>query len=117
MQARENELGHCRCPVCSSSRARLRLSAKQLVYVVCDACNSQTFARSDRSDEKLRALLIAEPAEAAPPGQTAPPAEPAPIEPTPTPAPRAAAPTPQPVAPAAPPAPRRAMAWGAFPNF
>jgi hypothetical protein len=25
---------------------------------VCDACNLQAFARSDRSDEKLRALLL-----------------------------------------------------------
>ena len=59
--ARDNEIGRCRCPVCSSDRARLRVSAKQLAYITCDSCNLQAFARSDRSDEKLRALLIGEP--------------------------------------------------------
>ena len=42
----------------------MRVSAKNLTYVVCDACNAQVFARSDRSDEKLRAMLLA--ADAAP---------------------------------------------------
>ncbi len=60
MAARENEIGRCRCPVCSSTRAALRFSAKGLAYVVCDTCNAQVFARSDRSDTALRALHIAE---------------------------------------------------------
>lgn len=51
-------IGRCSCPVCESTRASLRVSTKRLAYVVCDACNSQTFARSDRSDDKLRARLI-----------------------------------------------------------
>lgn len=81
--ARDNVLGRCRCPACASERASLRLSAKQLTYVVCDACNLQAFARSDRSDEKLRALLLDDsghddlaPPPAAPPALPAPPAKP-----------------------------------------
>jgi len=74
---RENEIGRCRCPVCASDRARLRVSAKQLAYVTCDTCNAQIFARSDRSDEKLRSMLVAEAAPAAP--EAAPAAAPAPV--------------------------------------
>lgn len=59
--ARENEIGRCTCPVCASDKARLRVSAKQLPYVVCDACHVQVFARSDVSDRLLRDRLIAEP--------------------------------------------------------
>lgn len=90
---RENEIGRCRCPVCASDRARLRVSSKKLTYVTCDSCNVQVFARSDRSDEKLRSMLMAD--DAAP-------------TPTPTPAPTMA-PTPEPTpAPAKEPVP----AWG-----
>lgn len=61
--AGENVIGRCKCPVCGSTRASLRVSAKQLAYVVSNCCNSQTFARSDESDAHLRALLVkAEPA-------------------------------------------------------
>ena len=108
MAARDNEIGRCRCPVCDSDRARLRVNTKQLAYVVCDACNLQVFARSDRSDEKLRARHIAEPATPDPAPAPTPAALPAPAA-APAPA-HAAAPTPQP-APAAKPA----MKWGAFP--
>lgn len=99
MAARENALGLCRCPVCDSRRASLRLSAKQLAYLVCDACNVQIFARSDRSDERLRASLIPE---------------------APAPAPVAAPVPAAPVAPATKPAQAPAMAapaaspWGFF---
>lgn len=55
---RENEIGHCRCPVCGHKRAALRFSGKKLAYVTCDSCNVQIFARSSNSDEKLRALHI-----------------------------------------------------------
>lgn len=58
--ARENEIGRARCPICSTDRARLRVSSKSLAYITCDTCNAQVFARSDRSDEKLRALHIKE---------------------------------------------------------
>lgn len=58
MAARDNEIGRCRCPVCQSTSAHLRVSAKQLAYVVCNSCNVQILARSDRSDEKLRDFLI-----------------------------------------------------------
>lgn len=103
MAGRENEIGACKCPVCSSKSARLRVSAKSLAYVTCNTCNSQVFARSDRSDEALRALHIpdAAPAPAAPPTPApapvpvvtpvtpapAKPAAPAPIQPTKQPAP------------------------------
>lgn len=63
-------IGRCSCPVCGSVKASLRLSAKQLSYIHCNACHFQGFARSDHSDGKLRAMLIAEPAaavDAAPP--------------------------------------------------
>lgn len=91
--AADNVIGRCKCPVCSSTRASLRVSAKQLAYVVCNACNAQVFARSDTSDEKLRALLVSDPA----PGP-APAPEPAPAPtPAPTPAPAPApAPVPEP---------------------
>ena len=111
MAARENEIGHCRCPICQGSRAKLRVSARGLAYVVCDGCNSQTFARGDRSDEHLR-RLFAEPAPAA----AAQPVEPE--KPATAPAAKTE-PTPQPTkAPAAPSAPAKPrMAWGAFPNL
>lgn len=52
----DKTIGQCRCPVCSSKKASLRLSAKQLSYIVCNACNMQAFARSDASDAAMRAL-------------------------------------------------------------
>jgi hypothetical protein len=84
---RENEIGRARCPICSTDRARLRVSAKSLAYITCDSCNAQVFARSDRSDEKLRALHVKEaaPAVSAVIEQAAPapaaPAKPATVEP------------------------------------
>jgi hypothetical protein len=99
MTARENEIGHCRCPVCANTKARLRVSSKQLAYVHCDACNSQIFARSDRGDAALRAMHIKQ-------------AEPQ-AEPTTT---TTAEPV-KPDAPAPAPAPKKpAFTWGAFPN-
>lgn len=53
-------IGACRCPVCGSTKASLRLSAKQLSYVHCNTCHCQCFSRSDVSDTKMRGLLIAE---------------------------------------------------------
>ena len=52
-------IGACKCPVCGSDKASLRLSAKQLSYVHCNTCHIQCFSRSDVSDTKLRGLLIA----------------------------------------------------------
>lgn len=102
MAGRENEIGRCRCPVCSSTRARLRVSTKQLAYVTCDTCNAQVFARSDRSDAALRALHIAEPAEPATvDAQPAPPAPAVQHQPAP-----AAKPAPAPVAKP------QGMGWG-----
>ena len=71
-------IGRCSCPVCGSDKASLRLSAKQLSYVHCNTCHFQGFARSDHSDGKLRALLIAEPIAPAPAALDAKPAAPAP---------------------------------------
>ena len=96
---RENALGAARCPCCDSRRAALRLSAKGLAYLVCNTCNVQIFARSERSDDLLRDLLI--PAAPSAPevvmgSPSAPPKEvmgspaspkPAPV-PTPAPAPK-----------------------------
>jgi hypothetical protein len=94
-------IGRCRCPVCGGDKARLSLAKSRLVVLTCNGCNFQGFARSDRSDEKLRALLVD-------PVRTGDP------EPAPTPEPvRTAPPVPAPVQP--PPAPAPAMAWGAFP--
>lgn len=108
MAAAPTEIGRCKCPVCDSKTARLRVSAKQLAYVTCNSCNMQTFARSDRSDALLRALHIPEPLEVVTevaPALAAPPAAPTPAAPARAPAPK---PTPAPE-PAAPP-PR--MGWG-----
>ena len=91
-----NLIGMARCPFCGS-RARLTLAKTELPVLTCSACIVQAFARSERSDLAVRALLIAnEPAPA-----------PAPV-PTAAPAP-AAAPA---AAPEPPPAPRRRMGWG-----
>lgn len=97
--ARENEIGRARCPICSTDRARLRVSGKSLAYICCDTCNVQVFARSDRSDEKLRALHIKEaaPADERPPVPTVtvPSAGPVPV-----------------IVPRQVTAPKAAMGWG-----
>lgn len=49
------------CPVCASHKAQFSVTKKQLVCVTCNACNFQGFARSDRSDELLRAKIKAAP--------------------------------------------------------
>ena len=54
-------IGACKCPVCGSDKASLRLSTKQLAYLHCNTCHCQCFSRSDVSDSKLRGLLIAKP--------------------------------------------------------
>ncbi len=104
MAARENEIGRCRCPVCSHDKAHLRVNQKQLAYVICNRCNTQVQARSDMSDELLRKLHIAE----------------APPQPAPQPAPAAppthvrTEPPPEPVRADPPkPAPKPAPSWGA----
>lgn len=89
MAARPNEVGRCRCPVCGSGRARLRVSEKQLAYIVCDACQSQCFSRSDRSDELMRRMHIPDEAAAAPAPAPEPATAPVPA-PRPTPAPEPA---------------------------
>jgi hypothetical protein len=88
MAAARDVLGPCTCPVCESERASARLSSKGLAYVVCDGCNAQVFARSGKSDEKLRARIKAAPAptqQPEPENNPAPAAPPAPIAPAPAP--------------------------------
>jgi hypothetical protein len=57
MAAEENLIGKGTCPVCGSEKARFTISKKQLACMTCNACNCQIFARSDFSDEKLRACV------------------------------------------------------------
>jgi len=90
------QIGRCKCPVCGGV-ARLSLAKSQLAVVTCNGCNFQGFARSDRSDEKLRALVIPEQK------QDLTPAAPAP------------APVAVPAVPPAPaPAPKPAGLWGGW---
>lgn len=99
-------IGRCRCPVCGGDKARLTLAKSRLSVLTCNGCNFQGFARSDRSDEKLRALLIAEPKapEALPP------------EPEPAPAPAAPpVPAPKQTTKPNPQADQQPGGWGAFP--
>lgn len=56
--ASAQQIGRGRCPVCAFGRARFAVSAKQLACMTCDGCNLQIFARSDRSDDMLRKLIV-----------------------------------------------------------
>ena len=76
MASPENFIGTGVCPVCHGTRAKFTLSKSRLVCMTCNGCNCQVFARSDHSDEKLRACIRSEPAAPAIP---APPAPAAPI--------------------------------------
>lgn len=97
----ERRIAGCTCPICSSRKAEIRLSAKQLAYLICNACNFQGFARSEQSDKLLRERAIPE-------GDTT-------TGPAPTPAPAAATPAPVPAPRQAPPPAPKPAAWGAFP--
>lgn len=73
-------IGHGRCPIgCGSTKARYSHSTKDLVVVTCNACNFQGFARSDRSDELLRANIAPE-ADPPPPPAATPAPPPAPTQ-------------------------------------
>ena len=99
----ERRIAACTCPVCSSRKAEIRLSAKLLAYIVCNACNFQGFARSEQSDRLLRERAI--PDTEATAGQVGKPA----------PAAAPAAPAPAPGAKPAPAPATKPAAWGAFP--
>jgi len=92
-------IGTGRCPIgCGSTKARYTLSAKKLTVGTCNSCNTQVFARSERSDEILRANIA--------PAAGAPAPAPAPVaDPPPAPAP-AADPPPAPA--------RKRISWGMF---
>lgn len=102
-------IGLCRCPLCRSDKARLTLAKTGLPVLTCNACNFQGFARSDRSDEAMRALLATEPAPTPAPAPADPP------EPQPAPKP-AEPPTPQ-HKPEPAPVKKPAFTWGAFPGL
>lgn len=51
-------IGRCRCPLCRNDKARLSLAKSGLPVITCNGCNFQGFARSDRSDDRLRELLL-----------------------------------------------------------
>lgn len=80
-------IGHGVCPVCGNGKARFTVSKKMLACMTCNACNSQIFARSDSSDEKLRSFIkpAAQPAQAEPVPAAATAAPPAAPEPEKTP--------------------------------
>lgn len=60
------EIGKAKCPLCSSPRATVKLSTRGLACLTCLGCSCQIFARSERSDEALRACIVgAKPAAAA----------------------------------------------------
>lgn len=98
-------IGRCKCPVCGSDKARLSLAKSRLSVLTCNGCNFQGFARSDRSDELLRARIVAEPVRTEPTEAPAP----APVRTAP-----AAAPNPTPVRTGNPPPPNPApgFRWG-----
>ena len=106
---RENEIGLTRCRYCGSDAAAVRVSAKQLAYIMCNRCNLQTLARSDMSDELLR-QSITEPAHRPAANDAGPPPAPVPAtrgEPA-NDADKGAAPAPAPT----PPAPAKPKGWG-----
>ena len=72
-------IGRCKCPLCGSDKARLSLAKSGLPVLTCNGCNTQAFARSDRSDELMRRLIVTELAPAKAPA--AAPAQPAPATP------------------------------------
>lgn len=96
-------IGRCKCPLCGSGKAKLTLAKSGLPVLTCNGCNTQMFARSDRSDELMRAHIVKD-AEPLPAPTAAPAREPAPA-PVPAPPKPAPAPTPK-------PAPGEALSWG-----
>ena len=91
---RDNEIGRCRCPVCCSTQAHLRISVKQLAYIMCNACHVQVMARGDHSDTIMRSMHVPD------------------THTDPLPPPELARPTTVSAAAASPPKPQAAPAWG-----
>ncbi len=73
-------LGLGACPVCANPKAVFKVSAKQLAYCTCNACNTQIFSRSDVGDMALRGFIHAGKPPAVEPEKT-PVAAPVPAEP------------------------------------
>lgn len=70
--ASAQQIGRGSCPVCEHDKARFAVSVKNLVCMTCDSCNTQVFARSDRSDELLRKRIKTRTADPAPEATPAP---------------------------------------------
>lgn len=51
-------IGLYKCPCCGSVKARASVSRAGLVCVTCNRCHLQMFARSELSDENIRAKLL-----------------------------------------------------------
>lgn len=79
------QIGRCRCPVCKGDKARLTLAKSRLSVLTCNGCNLQVFARSDKSDELLRARLIPEGAPSTPAPEPVRETPPAPVRTAPAP--------------------------------
>lgn len=60
-------IGHVRCPWCASNKARVSVTKSGLSAVTCSTCHSQTFARSDYSDTKIRQAMTPVRQQPAPP--------------------------------------------------
>lgn len=71
--------------MCKSDKARLTLAKSRLSVLTCNGCNFQGFARSDKSDELLRARLIPEGSLAAPAPEPVRETPPAPVRTAPAP--------------------------------
>jgi len=82
-------IGKGKCPLCGSLKATVSLTKKKLACLTCAACSCQVFARSERSDEKLRSLIegAAQPPKPAEPPAPAPKPEKKPAEKEPAAAP------------------------------
>lgn len=60
-------IGTVRCPWCASDKAKVTVTKSGLCAVTCNACHSQTFARSDYSDTKIRQAMTPAQKQPAPP--------------------------------------------------
>lgn len=80
-----------KCPLCSSAKARVSVSAKGLALVTCNRCHMQMFTRSEISDGHVRDKTLpftkAEPEAVTDPAPAAEVVAPTAADPEPVPAP------------------------------
>lgn len=85
MAAKNEVLGHTKCPLCGFDHQEVRAASNGKPYMICDECGMQMFARQARSVRLLReragggvqgvaqaAKVSAKEAQAAPPNATQP---------------------------------------------